>query len=76
MLTDVGGKLLRRMDGELRDLQDDFAVGLHGGSGDGAQPVVSHVVQLRQLISWTESSRELAALSLAPLAGFVTKGGS
>jgi len=56
-LTNVCGELLCRMYGELRYLQDDFAVRLHRSSGDGAQPVVSHVVQLRQFISWTENSR-------------------
>lgn len=45
-LTNVCGKLLRWMHCELWYLQDDFAVGLHRSSGDGAQPVVSHVVQL------------------------------
>lgn len=46
-LTNVCGKLLCWMYCELRYLQDDFTVSLHGSSGDGAQPVVSHVVQLR-----------------------------
>lgn len=49
-LTDVGDQLLGGVRGQLRDLQDHVTVGLHGGSGNGAQPVISYVVQLRQLI--------------------------
>lgn len=70
-LTNVCGKLLGRVHSERRDLQDGLAVRLHGRSGNGAQPVISHVVQLRHLISCTEHSRELSALPPA-LAAFVT----
>lgn len=50
--TDVGGQLPGGVRAERGDLQDRIAVGLHGGPGDRAQPVVSHVVQLGQLIAW------------------------
>lgn len=56
-LTDVRGQLLGGVWCELRDLQDDLAVRLHRGSGDGAQPVISHVVQLGQLVSCTDNPR-------------------
>lgn len=59
MLTNVRGQLLGGVWCELWDLQDDLAVRLHGGSGDGAQPVIGHVVQLRQLISCTDSPCQL-----------------
>lgn len=50
--TDVGGQLLGGVRGQLGDLQDHVTVGLHCGSGNRAQPVVSHVVQLRQFVPW------------------------
>lgn len=50
--TDVSGQLLGGVRGELGNLEDHVTVGLHRGPGDRAQPVVSHVVQLRKLITW------------------------
>lgn len=49
-LTNVCSQLLGGVWGHLRDLEDHITIGLHGGSGNGAQPVVSHVVQLRKFI--------------------------
>lgn len=47
-LTDVCSQLLGGMRGHRWDLEDPITIGLHGGSSYRAQPVVSHVVQLRK----------------------------
>lgn len=52
--TNVSGQLLGGVWRQLGDLEDHVTVGLHRGSGDRAQPVVSHVVQLGQFIPWKE----------------------
>lgn len=45
------------MAAQLWDEQDGVAVRLHGGPGDGAQPVVSRVVQLGEVVAWRREER-------------------
>ena len=49
-LTDVGDHLLGGAGVQVGELQDGVTVRLHGGPGDGAQPVVRCVVQLGKVI--------------------------
>lgn len=57
LLTNIRGQLLGGVRGELRDLQDDLAVRLHGGPGKRAQPIVCHVVQLGDFIAWEKEDK-------------------
>ena len=50
-LTDVGDHLLGGAGVQVGYLEDGVTVRLHGRPGDGAQPIVSRVVQLGKIVS-------------------------
>ena len=50
-LTVVGDHLLGGAGLQVGDLEDGVTVRLHGRPGNGAQPIVSRVVQLGKIVS-------------------------
>lgn len=58
--TDVRSQLFGGARAELGDEQDDVTVGLHGRPGNGAQPVVGGVVQLREVVAWDETEGDVS----------------
>lgn len=58
--TDISGQLFGEARAELGDEKDGVTVGLHGRPGDGAQPVVSSVVQFREVVTWDETEGDVS----------------